>query len=559
MSGGVYGATTGATSLLNKRVQIIPWWYSPYSTKISKEWPANCSAPVPAKDCERNCVNFRCGMTQSPVFFGDTHGLDWLAGAGTGALSKEIVPGWPIGSTNQAEWAATEKLGDKHALGIMTTQWHGGGEAPDVTGLSPTADFGWNRRHMRRTSGCATAMLKSDDIALDHSEFHVVSSTAASEKDLVDRAVNSIVLHSPRHLQKPLAAEFKTDDDDHGDGFGNNVLDHGAGGRNSSDDTAAFQKLLLHGGLVLVPTGLYQVTRTLQMWRAPSDSGVTLAGASVGSTKLLWGGNSSAVIWASSSGSGHVTIRDLSLFPLDVARARRMGQRPGQHGIELGPVQTVVNIQRVEIFMMGGDGIHHRGNSAIVNVRSSDLHSNWGWGVHATSESGGPAQNLVVVGNSIYANRQGGVSIESSYGCSVRDNDIEGPVAPAQPLLLLTGNQVYISGNTLGLSKSAINGTAALFAGSNIVSSGGSFTINAANQTALAIVCRDNTGQHCPTGVLVQGAVFAAPGGDAAGVGLHIEAGVRQATVVAPVFANGFATDVVDEGLNSTFLPPLNL
>ena len=166
MSGGVYGATTGATALLNKRVQLIPWWYSPYSTKISTEWPANCSAPVPAKDCERNCINFRCGMTQSPVFFGDTYGLDWLAGAGTGALSKEVVPGWPIGSTNQAEWAATEKLGDVHALGIMTTQWHGGGEAPDTTGLSPTADFGWNRRHTRRTSDCATAVLKSDDTAL---------------------------------------------------------------------------------------------------------------------------------------------------------------------------------------------------------------------------------------------------------------------------------------------------------------------------------------------------------------------------------------------------------
>ena len=167
-------------------------------------------------------------------------------------------------------------------------------------------------------------------------------------------------------------------------------------------------------------------------------------------------------------------------------------------------------------------------------------------------ESGGPAQNLVVVGNSIYSNTQGGVSIESSYGCSVRDNDIEGPVVPAQPLLHLTGNQVYISGNTLGLAKGS-NGTAALFSGSNIVSSGGSFTINGPNQTALVIACHADG--HCPAGVLVQGAVFAAPGGHAAGTGLRIGRGVQHAVVTSPLFANGFFSEVLDEGEATTFVP----
>lgn len=203
---------------------------------------------------------------------------------------------------------------------------------------------------------------------------------------------------------------------------------------------------------------------------------------------------------------------------------------------------------------MGGDGIHHRGNSAIVNLHDSDLHSNWGWAVRATSESGVPAQNLVVVGNSLYSNKQGGVSIESSYGCSIRDNDIEGPVAQSQPLLSITGNQVYISGNTPGFARGATTNTAALFTGNNIVSSGGSFTINGPNQTALTIACRADG--HCPSGVVVQGAVFAAPGGQAAGVGVRIGPGVQGTVVTAPVFANGFASAVIDEGVATTFVPP---
>ena len=61
--------------------------------------------------------------------------------------------------------------------------------------------------------------------------------------------------------------------------------------------------------------------------------------------------------------------------------------------------------------------------------------------------------------------------------------------------------------------------------------------------------------QSGPAGLLVQGAVFDAPGANPAGVRLRIGASVRQTTVVTPVFANGFATEVIDEGVETTFLP----
>ena len=341
--------------------------------------------------------------------------------------------------------------------------------------------------------------------------------------------------------------------------FGLSVRAAGASGDNSTSDSAAFESAVAGrtagaARLIQAPAGLYRLTRTLQLQH--SRGGLTLAGEAPGSTILLWGGNDSAVIDASSQGTGHVVIRDLSLHPLDLLRARLSGRRPGQHGIILGPVQAVVALERIEVFAMGDDGVHHRGNSALVSLHASDLHSNWGWGVRATAESGGAAQNLVITANSIYSNVQGGVSIEASEGCSVRDNDIEGGVSPRQPLLLLRGNQVYASGNTLGLAPGDGASAAAVFEGSNIVSVGGSFTINSPNQTALVVACRDGPSSGCPSGVSVQGAVFAAPGGGG-GMGLEIGVGVEGMVLLSPSWANGFAARVLDRGTGTVYIPPL--
>jgi hypothetical protein len=355
--------------------------------------------------------------------------------------------------------------------------------------------------------------------------------------------------------------------------FGVNVRQAGAVGDNSSSDSSAFETALTsstagHGRLVLVPAGLYRLTRTLQLDRTPGGTGVALTGEGIGASKLLWGGNDSAVIEASAAGTGHVTIRDISLHPLDLTVARLVGARPGQHGIVLGPVQNPLVLERVEIFSMGGDGLHHRGNSALVTLHASDIHSNFGWGVRATAESGGPAENLVITANSIYANLQGGVAIESSYGCSVRDNDIEGGNSPRKPLLFLSANSVYVSGNTLGLASGDGSAVAAIFEGSNIVSVGGSYTINGPNQTAVRIACREQSADRaavCPVGVTVQGAVFAA-GASGGGTGLEIGPGVGTApggligggvVIIAPLFANGFTKCVSDLGHGTVFIPPL--
>ena len=145
--------------------------------KNSPEWPTNCSAPVPAKGCLFNCLNCRCGITQAGPFFGEKFGHQWLAAAGTGTLSTAAVPGWPAGSSNQAEWAATQ-VADPSARGVMTTQWHGGGELPDTTGLRPTADYSWNRAHTSRTSGCAAATGVAA-AAQDGAAVHVAAAAPA--------------------------------------------------------------------------------------------------------------------------------------------------------------------------------------------------------------------------------------------------------------------------------------------------------------------------------------------------------------------------------------------
>jgi len=128
-------------------------------------------------------MNERCAMNGSGPWFGAKYGMDWLASAGTGAKSVAAVPGWPAGSTNEAEWAALE-VGDPHARGVMTTQWHGGGETPDTSGLVPTADYAWNRRH-KFSTGCARgASLKADDpgvpVQSDQPMISVVTVACAS-------------------------------------------------------------------------------------------------------------------------------------------------------------------------------------------------------------------------------------------------------------------------------------------------------------------------------------------------------------------------------------------
>ena len=85
---------------------------------------------------------------------------------------------------------------------------------------------------------------------------------------------------------------------------------------------------------------------------------------------------------------------------------------------------------------------------------------------------------------------------------------------------------------------------------------GGSFTINSPNQTALVVACRDGPSSGCPSGVSVQGAVFAAPGGGG-GTGLEIGAGVEGMVLLSPSWANGFAARVLDRGIGTVYIPPL--
>ena len=137
-SGGIAGATWRAASLLDKRVIVVPWWYSGYDTA---EWPVNCSEPNLGKGCTdpgTDCGNVRCAMDNQPTYWG-SRGMDWLAAGGTKA-------------DNLATWSSLQK-GHANALGVMTTQWS---SPPNTAGIPFAGEYGWNQAQTQRTANCAT-------------------------------------------------------------------------------------------------------------------------------------------------------------------------------------------------------------------------------------------------------------------------------------------------------------------------------------------------------------------------------------------------------------------
>ena len=111
-------------------------------------------------------------MGEMPALFAK-HSLDWLAGAG------EAEP-------NFSDWAQIQ-AGHPSALGMMTTQWHSGGDAPYIKGIAPLGAAGWNRRNASKTHGCAKK-LKADDASI----FDVVWN---SDLSLHCQAINKTLRH----------------------------------------------------------------------------------------------------------------------------------------------------------------------------------------------------------------------------------------------------------------------------------------------------------------------------------------------------------------------------
>lgn len=330
-----------------------------------------------------------------------------------------------------------------------------------------------------------------------------------------------------------------------GDGFFS-VKDFGATGDGTADDTsainAAYTELPSVGGTLFFPKGTYKITSQLD-W---SDSKcVVVMGAGQGASIIRVSGAAKGsspyygAIKLSKASAGMKTLKD---FTIQRASA---GALANDNGIVFGPVQNIVNIERLTIENMGNDGILHRGDSASVNVHRCNIRNNSGYGINGTGAADA-IQNFVIDSCSIYGNA-GGVAIVNNYKTTLSNNDIEGDgggVTQSLPMLNITGSGVSLENNTVSLSAGASATVVGVFNGENIISEGDQFSIGAAGQTALQIGASARNARV----IAPQLSAPASPGG----VGVEVVALASNTLIDGPNFGNTFTTRISDSGTGTT-------
>lgn len=335
-----------------------------------------------------------------------------------------------------------------------------------------------------------------------------------------------------------------------------NVKDapYNAAGDGLADDTiairAAYAALPATGGLLYFPPGTYKITSQLDFSDARN---VVIRGAGMGATKLLVSGGVMGsspfygAIKLSTTTAGWKTLRDFTLGRASVPTS----VLANDNGLVLGPVQNVVNLERVAVENMRNDALLHRGNSANVNILGCSFRENrFGYAVNGSGASDA-VQNLVARGNSFY-NNAGGVLIANSYGVTIDDNDIEGDIDALYPMLSLTGSNIYLSGNTLGFPATATTATKlAVLNGENIVSIGGVFAIGATGRTGIEIGAAARR-------VILSGPQVSA-GIGVGGTGISVIAGAQDTLIVNPNYGNTFTTNLVDAGTRTALWSGPNL
>ena len=338
--------------------------------------------------------------------------------------------------------------------------------------------------------------------------------------------------------------------------LGLNVKYFGAIGDGISDDrlaiNMAYAALPASGGILYFPPGVYVVTSQLD-WSDAKN--VILAGAGTGSSFIrtnaptalgrapFWG-----MVKLSATGAGFKTLRDLTIG----RAAYPSAAIANDNGIVLGPVQNVVNIERVTVENMGNDGILHRGNSASVNIRGCSIRENhFGYGLNG-SGAAGAIQDLLVAGCSIYGNN-GGVLIANAAAVTLRNNDIEGPgdgsVAiaagvPNHPMINITASNVWLSGNSAGLPSMCNATQVAVLNGQNIASLGGLFASGAGGRVAITV------GAEGRNTLIISPQVSA--GAMVGGTAFNILPGAQDTMIVTPNYGNAFSTNVADAGTRTT-------
>lgn len=292
---------------------------------------------------------------------------------------------------------------------------------------------------------------------------------------------------------------------------------------------AAYAACPAAGCTITIPAGTYSTGTMIDL---SGGKNVVLAGSGMGNTIIEWTGTGAAIKANVNPGGGLVTLRDFTVEGPNAPAS-------GNYGISIPSAQNIVNIERVQVTQMGSDAINIGGNTASINVAGCDLNLNQGYGVDMT----GATENVTVARDSIYANG-GGVHVSSgNLGATIRDNDIEGGSGslPSSPLLDIQGPNVVLSGNTLGLVSGATATVAASLNGGNITDNGGTFSVGASGQTAIAV------GSAAANVALLGPQVS----GASTGTGIAVASGALNTVIIAPNYS-GLSTDSSDSGTNTT-------
>lgn len=220
-----------------------------------------------------------------------------------------------------------------------------------------------------------------------------------------------------------------------------NVLDFGALGDGSNDDTAAIQAAITaaeaFSGTVYIPEGVFLLYAPLQI-----TSGITLVGNGRESTilRVVDTGQTISAI-KTSVFVDKLTIKNLRIEASNTTNAYvPVSTWYGKHGIEFKDVHHWL-LDQVDVWYFNNDGVHLE-ESYIGYCQNCHFAGNNGWGIWAglTVLGVNYANHAVSVQNTeVQGNKTGGIYVEGSSAFNILNSTIEANSTVGVDVIYATG------------------------------------------------------------------------------------------------------------------------